>query len=354
MLRYQEDCCTAPSYRGEHLKPFVSIVVPLLNEAPYIEGLTRSFFEQTYPPDRFEILMADGGCTDDTIELLRKIDPDNRIRVLDNPGRTAPAALNVLISAARGEIITRVDAHSRVAPDYLEKIVQVMEETGESVVGGPVLMDADTPFRRALVQALYSRIGVGSVPYRTLRRRAYVESLQTGSFRSEVFDKVGLWDESLAVVEDLDMNTRIIKAGYRLLLDPAIRFWYYPRPGTRALWKQIFTVGRVKAWILEKHPEIFKLKYVLPSLFVLGMLCAPLCMIAGTVARFPAATWIGGGCICAYMMLVLLFSAAKTVRVGADAVRLLVILPILHFGYGLGFLLGLSELPSRRRKRALN
>ena len=326
------------------MKPFISIVVPLLNEESYVESLTRSLLEQDYPHDRYEILMADGGSVDRTLELLGRVDTDGRVRILDNPGRTAPAALNVTIGAARGDIITRVDAHSFVAPNYLSCIVSVMEETNESVVGGPVLMEADTPFRRALVEALYSRVGVGSVPYRTLRRRAYVESLQTGSFRRQVLDQVGLFDESLAVVEDLDMNTRIRKAGFRLLLDPSIRFWYLPRPDLRTLWRQIFMVGVVKARILRKHPDIFRWKYVLPTLFVLGVLASVVTLAIPTGPGGFLAASAGRAFLGIYAFAVTLFTLSRLPRLGAGCARLLAILPILHFGYGLGFLRGALEV----------
>jgi cellulose synthase/poly-beta-1,6-N-acetylglucosamine synthase-like glycosyltransferase len=332
------------------VKPFVSIVVPLLNEEATIERLARSLLEQTYPRDRYEILMADGGSRDATLSMLRRVDGEGRVRVLDNPGRTAPAALNVLLAAARGEVVTRVDGHSFVAEDYLERIVEVMEATGESVVGGPVRMEADTPFRRALVEALYAPVGVGSVPYRTLRARAKVESLQTGSFRREVLDTVGPFDESLAVVEDLDMNTRIRKAGYALLLDPAIRFWYVPRGSLHGLWRQIFTVGRVKVWILQKHPDIFKAKYVLPSALVLlaaGSLLSTLWWLAGGPV-LPGG--LGLSFLSAYAGLIAGFAVSRVGRLGAGAARLLAILPVLHFGYGLGFLRGVADLPSRRRR----
>ncbi len=331
------------------MEPFVSIVVPLLNEAPYVERLTRSLLAQDYPRDRYEILVADGGSSDRTIEILRATDREGRIRVLENPRRTAPAALNVLIAAASGEIVTRVDAHSHVAPDYLKRIVAVMLETGEAVVGGPVQMEADTPFRKALVEALYSRLAVGSVPYRTLRVRTHVESLQTGSFRKEVLDKVGPFDESLAVVEDLDMNTRIREAGYRLLLDPSIRFWYYPRPDLRSLWRQIFTVGRVKARILRKHPGIFRAKYAIPSLFVVGAAAslAAVILAAAGGRRLPGV--LGCAYLAAYAATVVGFAASRAPRLGAGCVRLLAIVPTLHAGYGIGFLAGALEAPFRAR-----
>ncbi|MBZ5639275.1 MAG: glycosyltransferase family 2 protein [Acidobacteriia bacterium] len=325
------------------MEPFISVVVPLLDEEPYIERLARSLLDQDYPEDRSEILMADGGSSDRTLEILRSVDREGRIRVLENPRRTAPAALNVLLAATCGEVITRVDAHSYVAPDYLRTIARVMEESGESVVGGPVRMEADTPFRRALVEALYSRIGVGSVPYRTLRTRAYVESLQTGSFRREVFEKVGPFDESLAVVEDLDMNTRIREAGYRLLLDPSIRFYYYPRPDLASLCRQIVMVGRVKARILRKHPAIFKLKYVLPSAFVLALAASVAAIAARPLGAPRLAAAAGAGFLAVYGAIVAGFAAVKSVKLGTEAVRLLAILPALHIGYGLGFLRGAIE-----------
>ncbi len=315
--------------------PFISIVVPIRNEEATIERLTRSLLDQDYPHDRYEILMADGGSTDRTRERLSVVDVEARVRVLDNPGRTAPAALNVAIAEAKGDIVTRVDGHSYVASDYLSRIVAVMEETGESVVGGPVLMHADTPFRKALVAALYSKVGVGAVPYRTLKTRAYVESLQTGSFRRAVLDQVGPFDEALAVVEDLDMNTRIRKAGYKLLLDPSIRFWYLPRPTLRALFKQIYAVGLVKVRILRKHSDIFKWKYVLPSVFVAAL--------AAAVGAAALGSIVGLAFLAAYAVVIVGFALARVPQLGAGALRLLLILPTLHVGYGLGFLAGASE-----------
>jgi cellulose synthase/poly-beta-1,6-N-acetylglucosamine synthase-like glycosyltransferase len=315
--------------------PFISIVVPIRNEEETIERLTRSLLDQDYPHDRYEILMADGGSVDRTRELLSAVDVDARVRVLDNPGRTAPAALNLAIAAAKGDIVTRVDGHSYVAPDYLSRIVAVMHETGESVVGGPVRMLADTPFRRALVEALYSKVAVGAVPYRTLQQRAYVASLQTGSFRRAVLDQVGPFDESLAVVEDLDMNTRIRKAGHKLLLDPSIKFWYLPRPTLGALWRQIYAVGLVKARILRKHPDIFRWKYVLPSVFVGSVATASVLAASGASAGFAF--------LVAYAAVVAGFALSRAPRLGLDALRLVAILPTLHVGYGLGFLAGATE-----------
>jgi cellulose synthase/poly-beta-1,6-N-acetylglucosamine synthase-like glycosyltransferase len=328
--------------------PLVSIVVPLRNEEAHIERLARSLLDQDYPKDRYEILMADGGSTDATLEILKATDSERRIRVFANPARTAPAALNALIAASRGDVIVRVDGHSYVAPDYLRRIIEVMNETGESIVGGPVLMEADSSFRRALVEALYASFAVGSVPYRTRRERCYVPSLQTGAFRREVCERVGPFDESLAVVEDVDFNTRAARAGYRLLLDPSIRFWYIPRPSIGSLWRQIHGVGRIKVAVLAKHPDIIKMKYLIPAACVVMLLVAAVVLLAGLASRSPRLVLIGGSFPLMYALLVAGFALSRIRAIGVAAFWLLAIVPVLHVGYGTGFLLGLARLPRWR------
>jgi cellulose synthase/poly-beta-1,6-N-acetylglucosamine synthase-like glycosyltransferase len=174
-----------------------------------------------------------------------------------------------------------------------------------------------------------------------------VASLQTGSFRRDVLERVGPFDESLAIVEDLDINTRIRKAGYTLLLDPSIRFWYVPRHNLSALWRQIHAVGRIKIRVLLKHRDIFKLKYVLPSVFVLALAAAGLA-IAATAGGAPL--WLGGlGALflAAYAAVVVAFAASRIARIGLPALWLLGIVPTLHIGYGTGFIRGASSVLRR-------
>lgn len=323
------------------MDPFISVVVPLRNEEAHVEKLVRSLLDQDYPTDRYEVLVADGGSDDRTLEVLRAADVERRVRVFANPAMTAPAALNRLIREARGEVIVRVDGHSWVARDYFRRIVTVMEETGEQVVGGPVLMMPDTPFRTALAEALYASIGVGSVPYRTLRHRAYVESLQTGAFRREVLERVGAFDEALAVVEDVDLNTRIRKAGHRLLLDPSIRFWYVPRASVRALWRQIHRVGFIKVAVLRKHPDIVRPKYLVPSTFVIGLAVSCGALVAGTVSSSSRLLAAGVALPIVYAGTVLALAVSRWRRLGWAAAWLVVIVPVLHIGYGTGFLRGI-------------
>src|SRR5437764_1992008 len=89
-----------------------SVLVPVLNEEEHIREAVDAMRAQEFD-GTIEFLFMDGGSTDGTraaLDQLAREDP--RIRVLDNPGRTTPHALNVGLAAARGEFVVRMDAHA--------------------------------------------------------------------------------------------------------------------------------------------------------------------------------------------------------------------------------------------------
>ncbi|MEE9217518.1 MAG: hypothetical protein V3U98_00445, partial [Acidobacteriota bacterium] len=115
------------------------------------------------------------------------------------------------------------------------------------------------------------------------------------------------------------------------------------RPDLGTLWKQIFTVGLVKARILRKHPDILRWKYALPSLFVLSAGASLAAALFSTVAGPPLVAVAGIGFLTAYALVAGSFCLSRAPRLGWSCLWLLSILPVLHTGYGLGFLRGLLE-----------
>ena len=110
-------------------QPLVTIAMPCLNEAAFIEPCLRSVQAQTYSPEKLEILVADGGSTDGTRAILDKIAAeDTRVRILDNPDRIQAAGLNRILQQSRGDVIVRMDVHCEYAHDYVEKCVDVLLE----------------------------------------------------------------------------------------------------------------------------------------------------------------------------------------------------------------------------------
>ena len=148
---------------------FVSVIMPCREEEGYIARALTSILANDYPQDHLEVLVVDGMSTDGTRKIVSKYARDHQfIKLLDNPRKITPAALNIGIAQARGDIIIRVDAHSTYPPDYLSSLVAWQEKTGADNVGGVwrILAGKDTPMARAIAVGLAHPFGVGNAHYR--------------------------------------------------------------------------------------------------------------------------------------------------------------------------------------------
>ncbi|MGH2619955.1 MAG: glycosyltransferase, partial [Anaerolineales bacterium] len=116
--------------RGNSIDPSVSIIVPCYNEARTIGQLLQAIHGQSYPISQMEVVIADGGSTDGTVAAIRRFSeehPELKIRVVDNPKRVIPAALNTAIDHSTGDVIVRLAAHSEPAPDDVERCLATLE-----------------------------------------------------------------------------------------------------------------------------------------------------------------------------------------------------------------------------------
>lgn len=319
---------------GSHPPPMVTIAMPCLNEERFIEACLRCVFAQDYPRDRIEILVADGGSTDRTREILaRLMTEDGRIKLIDNPGRIQAAGMNEAIRVARGEVIVRMDVHSEYAPDYVRKCIEVLDRTGADNVGGAARARAKTAFQRALCAALGSPLGVGGAKYRSEENEGFVDTVSFGAFRRHVFEKVGLFDDRAITNEDAELNQRIVDAGGKVYLSREIVFHYFPRDSFRSLAKQYFTYGQGRARTLLKHRKLLTVRPAIPFLMVVSGAA-----LLATSAVQPVTPFAFG----AYALA----TAVEAVRVGRregfSAIPIVWgIFPVLHVSHGVGFAVGL-------------
>src|SRR5262249_16828833 len=117
----------------------VSVVIPCYNEERFILGVLEKLADQ-YDLERYEIIVVDGLSNDNTRALVARFQENNpllQVRLVDNPARTIPAALNLGIAASQGEIIARMDAHAVPSAGYIWRCVEVLRETNAGVVGMP-------------------------------------------------------------------------------------------------------------------------------------------------------------------------------------------------------------------------
>jgi glycosyltransferase involved in cell wall biosynthesis len=310
-------------------------MIPTLNEERYIGECVRSLLEQDYPADRMEILVVDGRSDDRTREIVEEISAASpNVRLVDNPRRITPAALNLAIDAARGEVITRIDAHCRYREDYVRLCVETLLETGADNVGGSLITHpgADTTLGHAIVHVQTSRFGMGGAQFRLAEARGgWVDTVPFGTYRRDIFDRVGRFDEDLLRNQDNEFNSRILASGGKIYLNPEIRLHYYSRPTLRGFLRMLSKNALYHWLVLRKTPGAFRLRHMAPALFV-----AVLILSAAGGLLWPLIWWMGG----AVLGLYLLADLAASVQIARrEGLRFLAVMPwvflLCHLRYGL-------------------
>jgi len=298
----------------------VSAVVPVRNEARHIEGCLRRLFEQTYPPDHLEIVVVDGLSEDGTREIVERLiatrqaggggtEAGPAMRLVEDPRRRRPSAVNAGIRAARGDVIARIDARAVVPPDYLERCVRALDATGADNVGGLQKPVASGAVQEAIGLAMSHPFGVGNAQFRIGKRSGFVDSVYLGCFRREVFDRIGLFDEDAPLLsEDSDINERIRASGGRVYLDAGIVVHYYPRESLPALWKMYVRYGGARAGNLLKHRGLTSWRQAVPPAFVATLVVLAvlsfvsrwsLLALAAVLAAYAACAVVAAGAACA-------------------------------------------------------
>lgn len=318
--------------------PSVSVVVPMRNEAAYIGRCLDALARQEYASGLLEVLAVDGASTDGTTDVVRSRLPGARvaIRLLENPGVTAARGLNVGIRAARGEIIIILGAHSEPALDFVRASVEALWRSEADCVGGRIESVARGAVGEAIALAMASRFGVGDVRFRTSDTPGFVDTVAFGAYKRDVFDRIGLFDESLERNVDDEFNYRLRDAGGTLYLDPSIRSRYYTRQTFGDLFRQYRHYGEWKVVVAQRHPAQMRPRHFVPAAFVaatvMGLLAYPL------GPRAPLIAALGG-----YTAGATAAAVVEARRKGRPAAAPLMLpaFACLHFGYGIGFWQGL-------------
>lgn len=334
-------------------RPLVTVIIPCRNEERTVGLVLDALDRQTYPRERMEIIAADGRSADGTRERIREFldaHPRMALCLIDNPGRTAPAALNAGLRASKGDIVVRMDAHAVPDPDYVEQCVRVISETQCEAVGGQWEIRPGSPgtVARAIAAAAGSPFGAGGVRYRAGGKAGEVDTVPFGAFRRSVFDRVGLFNEQVPVNEDYEFYYRVRAAGGKVFFSPAIRTQYIARADLRALILQYYSYGHQKAVMLSFHPQSVRLRQLIPAAFTPFLAFGT----AGAFLARPLAIMLGA-VLLVYGALSAAFSLWETVRKKDPAI--LPIMPVaffcMHVSWGAGFWVGLAKNIGRRFRR---
>jgi glycosyltransferase involved in cell wall biosynthesis len=181
----------------------VSVVVIVLNGAPSIRRCLEALARQSYPLDRYEIIVVDNGSNDGTVELAEQYP----VRIVHEAKRGYAPARNAGVKAAAGEIVAFTDVDCVAEPDWLWELTRPYQDAVVGVVGGPVrsyLPAAPTLVETFIDRARFVGQGVarpdGLLPFLVTRNVSY---------RKTLLEQAGLFDEHLPACEDVDMCRRV-------------------------------------------------------------------------------------------------------------------------------------------------
>lgn len=320
--------------------PFVSIIVPCYNEESTIRLLLEAIYSQTFPRVDMEVVIADGMSVDRTRERViafQQEHPDLAVRLVDNPKRVIPAALNRAIEAARGEYILRLDAHSMPRPDYVERCLAALRSGSGDNVGGiwEILPGGSGWVSRGIAVAASHPLGVGDAHYRHAEQAQAVDTVPFGAYHRSLVERIGLYNERLLTNEDYEFNARVRQSGGVVWLDPAIRSAYFARPDLAALARQYARYGFWKARMLRRNISTLRWRQALPPIFVLSLLALALLSIL-----IPPFRWLLAAEVLIYLGVLLV--AGLWTAFGRKDLSMVMSVPLavatMHLAWGGAFL----------------
>ena len=320
----------------------LSVICPIYNEESRIEACILSILAQDYPKEDLEVLFVDGQSSDRTREIIAKYMQDYAfIRLLDNPKRIAPSALNIGIRASSGDIIMRLDAHAKYLDDYFSLLVNKLKQTEADNVGGVcrTLPAKDTAICRAIAHAMSSPFGMGNSRFRIgTSHEMWVDTVPFGCFRRELFDKIGLVDEELVRNQDDEFNGRIVKNGGKILLLPQVVIDYFARDTISKTAKMFYQYGLFKPLVNKKLQRPTTLRQFFPPLFFAGLIAGGLLSVFSQTLM-----WIYVSVLILYVLCCFVFGRNGE-RVWPDILWMPITFATIHLSYGSGYWQGLWKL----------
>ena len=275
-----------PGDDAEHQKlvasgptPRVTVIVPVRNDAQRLERCLRSVLATNHPRDRFQVIVADNGSTDNTPDVARALG----VRVQSFPGMSVAAVRNQAARASGDEVLAFIDADHEVAKDWIPLALDGLARGRAGAIGAPYTAPVDGTW----VQHLYD----------TFRTRPtgvqIVDWLPSGNLAvwRQVFESLAGFDTALETCEDVDFCQRLRGAGFDLLGDVRLRSVHYGDPSTlRSLFFGELWRGRDNLRVSLRGPWSLR---ALPSILIpIATLLVTLAALVGVVSLPFGGGWV--------------------------------------------------------------
>lgn len=311
----------------------VSVVVPLHR----LTAAARRCLDEVLalPGDRHELLVV----SDQAVEGV----PAGARTVLTGSATdTSPAEKrDVALAEVRGRICAFLDDDAYPAPDWLEKALARFADPAVAAVGGPGVTPPGSPLLERAGGAFYeSPLGSGGLRYRFAPQGEArdVDDYPAYNFlvRTEVLRGIGGWATKFYGGEDTKVCLELVRAGHRIVYDPAVVVYHFRRPIFRGLMRQVGNVGRHRGYFVRAFPETSaRPLYFAPSA---ALLAAPVVLAWATRSRRRL------GVLATLSAVAVGGASVSALRAGHDVGTAALLSPALvagHAAYGAGFLRGL-------------
>jgi len=298
-----------------------SFVIPVRNEEKYLASAVESVFAQA-APGKTELILAIAPSVDRTKGIAEELQSRFKsLKIVDNPTGDTASGLNLAIAAASYEVIVRVDAHSQLTENYLTTALEVLSETGAANVGGRMHAVGVSPLQQAVAFGYNNRVGLGGGSFHVGGKAGAVETVYLGVFQKSWLQKVGGFDPKWVRGQDWELNQRIRAAGGVVWFDPSLVVNYFPRSSLYALARQFYQTGVWRGALTRQAPFQSSIRYWIPPLFVVA-------------ALFGFPLWL-------YLLFIGLIAFNALELPNGVKLRVLLVLPTMHFSWGIGFWVGL-------------
>jgi cellulose synthase/poly-beta-1,6-N-acetylglucosamine synthase-like glycosyltransferase len=340
--------------KPEKTLPRITVMLPVRNEERFIAQTLQQIYDQDYPRQLLDVVVADGMSTDRTAEIVcefARCHPDLRIQLHSNTKRLSSAGRNLALRHGKGDYFLLIDGHVHIPNrELLATAARLLAEHDARVLGRPQPL---TPpdinlFQKLVALARQSPLAHSQESFVYSQLEGWTTPLSIGvMYRRDLVDEVGDFDETFDAAEDLEFNYRIERAGVRCYTSPRLAVHYYPRDSFSGLFRQTRRYGYGRAAFVFKHPERFRIETIVPAGFVILLVALPL---AGFIHAEFLAAWLA---------LILLYSSI----LGLEGLRLArgsgiffnwrlpAIIACVHLGLGVGFLEGLARWPGKLWRR---
>lgn len=314
-----------------------SIIIPSYNRSDEIAYLIQSFNRQTFPKERFEVLLVNDGSTDDTAAIVGELIKSSpfRIRFFQRDHEGPGPARNFGMSQAEGEYFLFIDSDCTADPNWLSELAQAIEQEKPDAFGGPDAVLPDfTPLQKAIDYSMTSFLTTGGMRGHSKKKLAkyYPRSFNMGIHR-KIFESLGGMG-TLRHGQDLEFSRRIVASGANVIFVPKAVVYHKRRSSLRKFFRQMFNWGVARINLTVIDQGILEPLHFIPAIAAVGY---TLLTIFTLLTGLALKVWLGVTGLALLILMAIFVDSLRRYHSLPAACLAPVVAVCQVFAYGFGF-----------------